>query len=320
MNVLSKRWWVPLLVLTLATLGCAAAQQVAVVSETPESRVVRHALGETEVPADPERIVSLSFTNTDNLLALGLRPVASETYGDGFAYLEPLLEGVAPVGYVETGYNLEAVLAARPDLILIQSYGGELFGADYAQLSRIAPTVVLESHDRSYLDRLDVLDLGVILGMEEEARARLEETDAKIAQAREVIRAGVGDANVALVNVRERELRLYGGEGYGWVLYQHGLGLTPPELTRELALNTYAAQISLETIPQLADAEHIFFVVSDDGGEAFTRLTGTPLWQNLPAVQAGNVYTLDAYSWLTMGTLADEGKVEDVREALLRTP
>ncbi len=301
---------------TLWSVALAASPSVEVLEETADYRLVRHEMGETRIPLTPQRIVSLSFRDTDHLLALGVTPVASESYGDGFGYLDPLMEGVQLIGYGDTGYNLEVVLAAQPDLIIIRAYNGELFGADYEQLSRIAPTVVLSGSDASYGDRFGILDLGVVLGMQEEAQARLKQSDAATIAAAERIKTAIGDEKVALVNVRARELRIYGGEGYGWVLYQHGLDLAPPELTRELALDTYAAPISLELIPQLEDAEHIFFIVSEGAEDALKDLTDNALWQNLPAVQRGNVYALDMRGWLTMGTLADENKVNDVLAAL----
>lgn len=36
---------------------------------------VTHKYGTTEIPAKPERVLSLSFQNHDNLLALGVQPV-----------------------------------------------------------------------------------------------------------------------------------------------------------------------------------------------------------------------------------------------------
>ena len=148
--------------LALSSGGALAQGETVVrlVETTPTGRVIEHALGRTVVPLDPERVVSLSFFATDILTALGQPPVASETYLQDFAYLEPLLSGVTPIPSGEAGYNLEAIVAARPDLILIEGGGGQVYGADYEQLSRIAPTVVLEIHPEHYR-RFWPLDLGL---------------------------------------------------------------------------------------------------------------------------------------------------------------
>ena len=120
-----------------------------------------------------------------------------------------------------------------------------------------------------------------------------------------------------LVGVWRGGFGVYGGEGYTAVLYRHGLELSPPTLVRELALEGYLEQISLEAVPQLEDADHIFVSVDEDAGETFGELENSALWQGLPAFQAGNVYPVERRSWMTSGILADEGKVEDVLNALL---
>ena len=58
------------------------ARQIKVLAVTSQSRLVKHSLGGTEVPLLPRRIVSLSTSITDCLVALGIRPVAVE----GFAW------------------------------------------------------------------------------------------------------------------------------------------------------------------------------------------------------------------------------------------
>lgn len=292
------------------------ATTVRLVETTPTHRVIEHALGTTEVPRELERVVSLSFFATDILAALGQPPVASETYLQDFAYLEPHLGGVTPIPSGEAGYNLEAVVAARPDLILIEGGEGQVYGADYGQLSRIAPTVVLEIHPEHYR-RFWPLDLGLILGLEAETEARLAEYENKLEAAQARLAEADFSDTVMLVGVWRGGFGIYGGEGYTAVLYKYGLELSPPALVRELALDKYLEQISLEAVPQLEDAEHIFVSVDGDADETFGELEGSALWRGLPAFQAGNVYPVERRSWMTSGLLADEGKVSDVLNALL---
>jgi iron complex transport system substrate-binding protein len=295
------------------------ATTVRLIETTPTHRVIEHALGQTEVPLDPERIVSLSFFLTDHLLALGVKPAASETYEEDFAYLEPLAEGIIPIPFRGDAYNLEAVLAAQPDLILVGAYDGELYGADYAQLSQIAPTVVVNETDSYIADRW-VFDLGVVLGLEEEATTRWAEYQEKLAAARERLEETVGDEKVGLFRVTARDFRVYGNVGYTAVLYDEGVGLTPPELARELAWGAYNESVSLEVLPRLADAEHLFISVDgdEDAARVFEGIEANPLWQRLPAVQAGRVYPVERRVWMNNGLLANERKLADIVRALSR--
>jgi iron complex transport system substrate-binding protein len=311
------------LILYLLSLagGWALAQEstpsVRAVETTATHRVVEHVLGVTEVPREPQRIVSLSFFLTDNLLALGVKPVASETYEADFAYLAPLAEGVTPIPFRGDAYNLEAVLAAQPDLILVGAYNGELYGADYAQLSQIAPTVVVNETDE-YIANRWVFDLGVVLGLEAEAAARWAEYQDKLEAARTQLERAVGDEKVGLFRVTARDFRIYGNVGYTAVLYDEGAGLTPPELTRELAWGKYNESVSLEVLPRLADAEHLFISVDgdEDAARVFGEVEANPLWQRLPAVRSGQVYPVERRVWMNDGLLANEQKLRDIVNAL----
>jgi len=313
----------PLLLLALGLGTWTLAQEpasVRLVETTPTHRVIEHVLGTTEVPLNPERIVSLTFFLTDNLLALGRKPIASETYGNDFAYLNPLAEGITPIPFVGERYNLEAVLAAQPDLILVGAYNSEPYGADYDQLSRIAPTVVFNETD-TYTAYHWISELGVILGAEGATSARLADYRREVEALKEDLAKAIGDGKVGFVRVRAREFRIYGNVGYTAVLYDGGLDLTPPDLARDLAWGKYNETVSLEVLPRLADANHLFVSVDGDEDEnaahVFRELQRNPLWQNLPAVQKGNVYPVERRVWMNDGLLANEHKLEDVRRALL---
>lgn len=315
----------PPLLLALVLCGWAFAQdptpRVRLVEMTHTHRVIEHALGTTNVPLEPERIVSLSFVLTfvltDDLLALGVKPVASETYEADFAYLEPLAEGIVPIPFRGDAYNLEAIVAVQPDLILVGAYNGELYGADYAQLSSIAPTVVVKETD-SYIANRWVFDLGVVLGFEQAAAARWAEYQGKLGAARERLEQSVGDEKVGLFRVTARDFRIYGNVGYTAVLYNEGVGLNPPQLTRELAWGKYNESVSLEVLPRLRDAEHLFVSVDgdEDAARVFSEVEENPLWRGLPAVRAGRVYPVERRVWMNDGLLANERKLDDILSVL----
>jgi len=281
-----KKFFVSVL---LAVLGLAFAQdeevpyvEMRVVEETDTHRLVEHSLGQTEVPLEPQRIVALDHQIADNLLALGVTPVGAMVYDP--PYLEPF-EGT----FTELPGNadLEAVLALEPDLILTSVEANLYSPLKYDQLTSIAPVVGLDDHPE-HARREWTRDLGAILGMENEARARMAEHQALLDETRTAVQEAIGDETVAFFNVRQREFRLYGDEGYTSVLYRHGLDLNPPTLVRELTLGKANEVVSLELIPQLEDADHLFLLVNNDAGETLTEVENSVLWQNLPAVGAGN--------------------------------
>ncbi len=159
--------------------------------------------------------------------------------------------------------------------------------------------------------RQTLRDVGALLGMEAEAAAYLDAFDARVAEARAVLDSSVADERIAFLALTERGFRLYGTLSPVNFIYDE-LGLTPatgiPTVPDSDNPSTFWKPVSLEVLPEIG-AEHLFI-----SGESET-VADTSLWQNLPAVRAGNVYPADAYYWVGGGILAREQVVRDVLEA-----
>lgn len=194
---------ITLLVLLAALLNAASAQ-VEVLEEANGYRLVKHALGETRVPADAERVVVLFPGHIDAALALGVTPVGVGRWAEASnGYLEAHLEGVPDVGSSDA-YNLEAILALQPDLILAPA---EAVGDLYGQLSTIAPTVAASV---ALLERFPgyFWDTARVLGREAEAERLMREYERRVAALRRTANA---EGEAALVLVNPEAFRVYGG-------------------------------------------------------------------------------------------------------------
>jgi iron complex transport system substrate-binding protein len=106
---------------------------------------VNHAFGQTVVPAPPKRVVSAGFTEQDDLLAVGVVPIATtEWFGnEPFAvwpWAQSKLGGAQPtVLRIYDGIPVDQIAGLKPDLIIATNAGVD---ADtYQQLSAIAPTI-----------------------------------------------------------------------------------------------------------------------------------------------------------------------------------
>src|SRR3712207_1306547 len=111
--------------------------------ESSGTRTVTHAMGTTDVPANPQRVVVLDTGELDSALALGVTPVGAVTaFADGEfpAYLSDHVASIQKVGTIAEP-NLEAIVALNPDLIISSKLRHEDI---YPQLSQIAPTVFAE--------------------------------------------------------------------------------------------------------------------------------------------------------------------------------
>ncbi|HEU4328233.1 MAG TPA: ABC transporter substrate-binding protein [Roseiflexaceae bacterium] len=281
---------------------------VRVVAQEGGKRTVAHTQGETTIPAEPQRIVVLDETLADSLLALGITPVASTTYYgiEGFsAHLAPLLDPATRLGQYGSP-SLERIAALQPDLILSDSYTAE---ETYDQLSGIAPTVVFADEYTYPLLRA----VARTMGREQAADARIAAYERKAAEARAALQQATAGKRVALLRIFGTELLVEGGIGYtGPVLWQ-ALGLTPHRLVNP---DKWNEKFSLELLPEL-DADILLLMPEINGAETARAMQKNPLWQGLPAVKSGNVYTLEGYShWLTYGILANERAIDDVLATL----
>ncbi|WP_433556782.1 iron-siderophore ABC transporter substrate-binding protein [Pseudonocardia xinjiangensis] len=111
---------------------------------------VEHRNGTTRIPAAPQRVVTVGYSDQDPVLALGVRPVGvTDWYGDHpyatWPWAQDELGDAQPVVMNRgtfTGtpeYRYEEIAAMAPDLI-IGLYTG-MDATQYETLSRIAPTV-----------------------------------------------------------------------------------------------------------------------------------------------------------------------------------
>jgi iron complex transport system substrate-binding protein len=157
-------------------------------------RKVKDARGETEIPAEPRRIVDISGA-TEELLLLGFKPIGTANQdslkpGEIPAYLQEYLADAHIVGnYARGEANLEQIAALTPDLIVSSA----MFDQTYEQLSKIAPVYVIEDDPLSFAGwRNRLVQLGRALGEEEKAAEWQKGYDDKAKAVGERIRAAAG--------------------------------------------------------------------------------------------------------------------------------
>ncbi len=134
----------------MALVAACSTQKPGVVAKDG-SVTVRHLFGETTIPGPPQRVVSAGFTEQDDLLALGVVPVATtEWFGsEPFAvwpWAQTKLGAAQPtVLSLTDGIQVDAISALKPDLIVATNAG--LDADTYAKLSEIAPTIAQTGPD-----------------------------------------------------------------------------------------------------------------------------------------------------------------------------
>ena len=115
------------------------------------SVTVKHVFGETKVLAPPMRVVSAGLTEQDDLLAVGVIPIAVTDWFGGepfgvWPWAQPKLGGTQPaVLNLVDGVAVDQIAALRPDLIVATNAG--LDKDTYEKLTAIAPTIAQSGAD-----------------------------------------------------------------------------------------------------------------------------------------------------------------------------
>jgi iron complex transport system substrate-binding protein len=106
---------------------------------------ITHVFGETTIPEPPKRVVSAGFTGQDDLLALGVVPIAvTNWFGDQpfavWPWAREKLGNAKPVVLnLDNGIRIRQIAGLKPDLIVATDAGVD--EDTYQKLSAIAPTI-----------------------------------------------------------------------------------------------------------------------------------------------------------------------------------
>lgn len=280
------------LVAALSLTACGGSDDEGTPEAAPSSsgaafpRTVEHAMGSTEIPAQPERVVVLDTGELDTVLSLGITPVGAVTTAvseDFLSYLAEDAEGVEVVGTIAEP-DLEAIAALEPDLILSSKMRHEDI---YDQLAQIAPTVFADRVGVVWKENF-LLDAEA-LGLEEEAQAALEEYEADAAALGEEI----GDpaaTTVSAMRFVQGTIRVYTADSFiGTVLADIGLG----QLQLPTEKSPTFAELAAEELTQ-ADADVVLY--SSYGPEADSgaaAVVAGPLWPRMTAVAEGRAHAVE---------------------------
>ena len=140
-----------------ATIGIAAAAPACSSRKPPSGApgggavTITHLFGQTVVKEPPKRVVSAGYTEQDDLLAVGVVPIAvTNWFGDQpfavWPWAQPKLGGAQPVVLsLDNGIPVDQIAGLKPDLIVAINAG--LDADTYRKLSAIAPTIAQSDGD-----------------------------------------------------------------------------------------------------------------------------------------------------------------------------
>ncbi|MCT7659148.1 iron-siderophore ABC transporter substrate-binding protein [Mycobacterium deserti] len=291
--------------------SCAA--EPTPVDPGPPERPVRHAAGETEVRADPQRIVVLAGDQLDALCALGLQSrIVAAALPDGStdqpSYLGSVIHDVPGAG-TRSAPDIAAIEAADPDLILgSESATPEAFDA----LSAIAPTVFTGPPGPAWQDNLRTV--GAATGRFDSANALID------GFTRAADKIGTDNDAVhfqaSVVQLTDTTLRVYGADTFpGSVLADVGVERPAAQRFTDKPYVEIGTTDLADADFSAADGDIVYLSFDSPAAkDRATEVLDSDAWRALSAMRDNRVFAVNNEVWQTGGGIvAARGVLNDLQ-------
>lgn len=291
--------------------------------ETAGPVTVKHKRGELTLDKPAERVVTLEWTYTEDVVALGVQPVGNADNANYKVYVSSeagLDDSVMDIG-TRSEPNLEAIAALKPDLIIANADNNT---AVYDQLNAIAPTIEYDPYDGdgyNYDKMTEIFNnIATALGKEDKAKQVLDELDQHYAEAKEKLAAaGKENFHFALTQAftyqNAASLRMFTDNSVV-IGTLNKIGLVndwQPEKLEGYGFST----VGIESLSDVQDSNFIYITQPDD--DVFgTAMKDNSVWNGLNFVKEKRTYQLDSTTWTFGGPISSKALVDGVVEAITK--
>lgn len=316
-------------VVLVSTLLLSACSPEAAPADEPDGTwTYQSDFGPVEIPESLERIVSVDFYTPAALMDLGVTPVGvvntylTDTEGAAIPgqYTEAVAEqGIGSIGeYYEL--NLEAIVAADPDLIIATDDFLPLEDPMREKLEQVAPILTFTARDGDSW-RTRATELAEILDKEDELQPLVDAYEAR----RDAIKDEYADIldgyAVTVLAPEPDEWGTYADTHFSTPILRD-LGATFREQEDdEVNEAGFPSGFSYERLDRLSNADVVFMRQKVDT-DVMARLESNGIWTSLHAVQDGMVFEYiplsptGSYGWATENLDDLEALLGDVQAAI----
>jgi iron complex transport system substrate-binding protein len=276
--------------LVAAPTACSSHKPAPATGSGGAPVTITHAFGETTIPEPPKRVVSAGFTEQDDLLALGVVPIAvTNWFGDQpfgvWPWAQPKQGNAKPVVLnLDNGIQVHQIAGLKPDLIVAIDAGVD--EDTYQKLTAIAPTIPQSDGDAFSEPWKDqATTIGRALFQPDQVKSLISGVDQRF--------AAVADKYPQFKN--KRALLLQGTLHQDNVVATTGwrtefltqMGLAIADSIKPFAVDQQRSFIPRDNIkPVLDAADLLVWMTESDGDQA--ALSANP---DVAALQAHSVFT-----------------------------
>lgn len=249
--------------------------------------------GAVEVPADPQRVVALGWSDAEAALAVGVQPIAVSDWlafgGKGVGPWAAEAFTSTPTILPTLELNYEQISALNPDLIL--NTRSDNTKEKFDELSKIAPTVsappgVTVQYGTTWEQQMT--QVATALGKTAEGERAIADVNASFDAAKSANPNFAGRT----VGVGAFFSDSYGAyvQGDSRVDFMESLGFqNSPTIQSQSAGGSFYVSLARENIEQLSADLTIIFPI---GGDA-APLKADPVLNQIPAAQAGHLLIME---------------------------
>ncbi|XPM57164.2 MAG: iron-siderophore ABC transporter substrate-binding protein [Leptolyngbya sp. IPPAS B-1204] len=285
------------------------------VSTAEKCRVIQHTLGETCVPAKPQRIITLDIFSLGNAITLDVKPIASGSLrqeGELPSYLKNYVEGIQNIG-MESQPNLEKIMLLKPDLIIGRTGSSQ----SYSLLSKVAPTVISDWYIGTHWQE-NFNFITNVLGEITSAQAAWNQYHERVEKIRSILDREHQYKEISVVGISLTEIDAFTKNSFSGSILSE-LKLQRPKAQDITAEYGYIV-VSEEELEKI-DGDILFVMVGNqDDEKAFESLKQKPLWQNLRAAQTNQIYAVENHVWWGGNILAANLVLDDLEKYLVNMP
>lgn len=257
---------------------------------------IKHAFGSTTITKAPTRVVTLGWSDQDNVLSLGVDPVGATkiTWGGNAAGSTDWFDAKvkeqgdpAPVRYDDSdGAPVEEIAKLNPDLILATNSGTK---QEYAKLSKIAPVVAYPKSPWITPWQTSLKMAGEALGRSDQAAKVAAATQEKIDAAKKEYPDLEGTSLIFgyLSTTDLSTVGIYAPQDPR-VSFMHDLGLKDaPAVAGAIKPGEFYGTVSAERASSLKS--DVFLTWAENPGD-MARFAKNPLIGKIPAIADGHSY------------------------------
>ena len=297
---------------------------------SPDCRLVSHVMGETCIPREPKRIVTVNIVTLSNALALGIQPIGSTiptTFSEApDLYLKDKVQEIEIIPTSGGEINLERILLLEPDLIVGPSHSNTR--SVYPRLSQIAPTVLFPFEEISYQWKPSFFKIADLFDKTDVAERLMNNYYRRIEDLREKIDNNFCPTSLEQDSTKDchQQLRvLYISKVDSDSFAVPDKDSFPRMILDDIGFQTdnlSSTSFSIEYLPQLeSDILFIGAIQTDEYGLSDLReleqVQEMPLWNQLKVVQKNRAYVVNRAAWWGGNILAAHSVINDLYKYLV---